>query len=71
MLWYPPAFLQTFSITKEKSAEIDFSAHMKRRGIEIHIHSSFFRDVFPVPTDADAQCAPLRYRWHLICVCRL
>lgn len=35
MVWYPPAFLKTFYITREKRAEIDLNTWMKERNITL------------------------------------
>lgn len=35
MIYYPPAFLKTFYITKEKRCEIDLKTWMKQRGIDL------------------------------------
>lgn len=35
MVYYPPAFLQTFYITKEKNIQIDIKAWMKDRNVEL------------------------------------
>ena len=36
MVWFPPAFLETFLITKEKITRIDLEAWMKTRGIDLY-----------------------------------
>lgn len=35
MVWYPPAFLKTFYITREKRTEIDLNTWMKERKITL------------------------------------